>query len=276
MAVVALRPRGLGDFLTAVPAYRALQAAHPDHNVVVAAPRDLWPLAALAGVDLVGAARGEPLPVSLHRATLLVNMDDRGPESTRLALATHPQRLLAFEHPGVPETAGMPRWRRGEDETARWCRLLSDAGIPADPTDLQLPAPELDGPDFARGATLLHPSGPAERFAEIAAVELDAGREVVLAGGPAEVGAANEIARRVHLRPGAMTAGRTDLLRLAGLVANAGKVVCGDAGIAALARAFGTPVETVGASNGVLGLRNGLRALRPESVAPLRAQPDGT
>lgn len=275
MAVVALRPRGLGDFLTAVPAYRALQAAHPGQTVVVAAPRELWPLAALAGVDLVGAAPGEPLPVSLQRADLLVNMQDRGPDSTRLALATRPQRLLAFEHTGVPETAGMPRWRRGEDEAQRWCRLLSESGIPADPADGRLPAPELDGPDFAREATLLHPSGPAERFAEIAAGELEAGREVVVAGGPSEIGAANEIARRVHLRPGAMTAGRTDLLRLAGLVANAGKVVCGDEGIAALARAFGTPVETVN-GGGVRGLRDGLRSLRPEGLAPLRAQPNGT
>jgi ADP-heptose:LPS heptosyltransferase len=264
VAVVAMRPLGLGGFLTAVPALRALQDAYPAEGVVVAAPRTLWPLAALAGVDLAGARPYEPLDPALRRATLLVNLHDRGPESTRIALAAAPRRLIAFAHSAVPETAGMPLWERGENDTDRWCRLLSECGIPADPSRRRLPAPDLDIEPFARGATVIHPATgtadgahAAERFAEHARAELAAGREVVITGGPGEVGLANEIARRVHLRPGAVMAGRTDLLRLAALVAHAGKVITADSGVGHLARAFDTPaVVLFGRTQPVRALAN--------------------
>ena len=45
----------------------------------------------------------------------------------------HRPGWIAFAHDEVPETAGMPQWRTGEHEVARWCRLLAHAGIPADP-----------------------------------------------------------------------------------------------------------------------------------------------
>ena len=35
-AVLLLRALGLGDFLTGVPAYRAVRAAYPDHEIVLA------------------------------------------------------------------------------------------------------------------------------------------------------------------------------------------------------------------------------------------------
>ncbi|MGH8904921.1 MAG: glycosyltransferase family 9 protein, partial [Egibacteraceae bacterium] len=52
--LVVLRALGLGDFLTAVPALRALAQAYPDHRRMLAAPASLAPLAAL----LDGAVRG--------------------------------------------------------------------------------------------------------------------------------------------------------------------------------------------------------------------------
>ena len=275
MAVVAFRPSGLGGFLTAVPAFRALQTEFGEDRVVVAAPRSLWPLAGLAGTNLVNAEPGEALGSGLRRADVFVNLQDRGPDSTRLALGTRPLRLLAFEHSAVPETAGMPRWRSGEGEAERWCRLLSESGIPADPEDVRLPMPAFDAPEIARGATVLHPGPgwPAERFAEVARSEIDAGREVVVTGGPGEVGLANEIARRVHLSRDAVLAGRTDLLRLAALVAYAGRVVCGDSGVGHLANAFGTPsVTLLGESSRLPLVGRGLhRALSAgESLSPSR------
>ncbi|HZH23077.1 MAG TPA: glycosyltransferase family 9 protein, partial [Geodermatophilus sp.] len=58
-----LRPLGLGDLLTGVPAIRAVRAAVPGHRLVLATTAALEPLAALVdAVDEVLPARElEPL-----------------------------------------------------------------------------------------------------------------------------------------------------------------------------------------------------------------------
>jgi ADP-heptose:LPS heptosyltransferase len=237
--VVVLRNLGLGDLLTGIPALRALRRVFAGHEVVLVAPEVLAPLAELSGaVDRVTAA----MPVdSPHVA---VNLHGRGPESHRLVLAARPRRLVAFEHAEVPESRGMPPWRPDEHEVARWCRLLDETGIPADPHDLRLDV-ELFGPP---GATLIHPGAasgsrrwPAERFAAVARAERELGRDVVVTGGPDEVGLARTIADHAGLPDRAVYAGRTSVTELAGLVAAAGRVVCGDTGVAHLATAVGTP-----------------------------------
>jgi hypothetical protein len=62
--LVVLRALGMGDFLTAVPALRALAAAHPRHERLLVAPAWLEPLAALLGgaVTEVLHAEGRPAP----------------------------------------------------------------------------------------------------------------------------------------------------------------------------------------------------------------------
>ena len=131
----------------------------------------------------------------------------------------------------------------------RWCRLLTECGIPADPSRLEIDPPAgVEAPAPAHGATLLHPGAasparrwPADRWAEVAQAEAGAGRSVVITGGPAEVDLASDVAARAGLPPSAVLAGRTSVLELAAIVAAAGQVVCGDTGLAHLATALGRP-----------------------------------
>jgi ADP-heptose:LPS heptosyltransferase len=250
-AVVVLRALGLGDLLTALPALRALADAFPRHPRLLATPAVLAPLARASGaVDEVVPAQGlgEPLDPRLHGAGLAVNLHGRGPESHNLLLAAEPRRLVAFAHPAVPASSQGPRWRPDEHEVARWCRLLSESGIAADPTRLDLELPPGPVPHGAQGATLVHPGAasparrwPPERFAEVARSELAAGRRVVVTGGPDEADLAADVADRAGLPSGAVHAGQGGVLTIARLVAAADRVVCGDTGIAHLATALRTP-----------------------------------
>ncbi|HEX2027400.1 MAG TPA: glycosyltransferase family 9 protein [Nitriliruptorales bacterium] len=256
--LVAYRTLGLGDLLTAVPALRALADAFPGHRRVLATPGVLAPLAALTGAvdDVVDT--GELAPVRLeasgfhivvgHRPDVAVNLHGRGPESHRAVLACRPGRLLAFAHQDVPRTRGSPRWRRGEHEVTRWCRLLEESGIAADPGRLDLPPPDVPAPAEAAGVTVVHPGAkdrarcwPADRWVAVARSERGRGRKVVITGSAAERPLAEAVARDAGLRPHAVLAGRTDLLQLAAVVAVAGRVVCGDTGVAHLATALRTP-----------------------------------
>jgi len=250
-AVVVLRARGLGDLLTAIPALRALAAAFPRHPRLLATPAALAPLARASGaVDEVVPADGlgEPLHRRLHGAGLAVNLHDRGPESSDLLLAAEPRRLVAFAHPAVPASSKGPRWRADEHEVARWCRLLEESGIAADPDRLDLELPPGPIPYGVLGATLIHPGAvsparrwPPERFAEVARSEVAHGRRVVVTGGPGEVDLANEVAAQAGLPESAVHAGQDGVLTIARMVAAADRVVCGDTGVAHLATALRTP-----------------------------------
>jgi ADP-heptose:LPS heptosyltransferase len=248
--LLILRALGLGDLLTAVPALRALADTFPDHRRVLAAPQTLAPLAALSGaVDKVVDTKPlAPLAASLCGADVAVNLHGRGPQSHRVLLDARPRRLISFANPGVPESAGSPPWRVGEHEVSRWCRLLEGCGIPADPGRLDLSPPSRPVPEYARGATLIHPGAasasrrwPADRWAAVARFEAANGRAVVVTGGAGEGDLARSVAETAGLEEAAVYAGRTDLMELAAVVAAAGRVVCGDTGVAHLATALRTP-----------------------------------
>lgn len=248
--LVILRALGLGDFLTGVPALRALADAFPDHRRVLAAPRTLAPLAALTGAvdEVVDTAPLAPLDAGLHGADVAVNLHGKGPQSHRILLAARPRTLISFRNPEVPESVDGPTWRPGEHEVQRWCRLLEESGIPADPARLDLSPPSLPVPDEVCGATLIHPGAasaarrwPPDRWAAVARGEREKGCTVIVTGGPGEVEQARTVARMSGLGDSAVYAGRTGLVELAALVAAAGRVVCGDTGVAHLATALCTP-----------------------------------
>jgi ADP-heptose:LPS heptosyltransferase len=243
-AVVVLRALGLGDFLTGVPALRALAREYDGHELLLAMPEVLHPLVAASGLEArVLPTRGlEPVPWEGPGPDLAVNLHGKGPESHWSLQRLQPRHLVAFGS----EAAGVdgPVWRPDEHEVHRWCRLVEESlGVRADPTDLLLrPA------SGRRDHVVVHPGAasesrrwPADRYAAVAAHCARLGHRVVVTGGPDEVALAESVAAAAGLPADAVLAGRTDLAGLADLVARARLVVCGDTGTAHLATAFGTP-----------------------------------
>ncbi|WNV76066.1 glycosyltransferase family 9 protein [Geodermatophilus sp. DSM 44513] len=243
---VVLRPLGLGDLLTGVPAIRAVRAAVPGHRLVLATTAALAPLAGLVdAVDEVLPARElEPLDWPGPPPELAVDLHGRGPASHVVVADLHPERLLTFASPGWPG----PEWHPDEHEVQRWCRLVAEGlGVDADPDALDLAVPDV-GPPAPAGVALVHPGAafssrrwPADRFAAVARHLADRGLDVRVTGSPAEVPLARSVADGAGLGEDAVLAGRTTTLELAAVVAGARVVVSGDTGLAHLATAYRRP-----------------------------------
>jgi ADP-heptose:LPS heptosyltransferase len=245
--VLLLRALGLGDFLTGVPAYRAVRRAWPGYRIVLAAPTALASLVPLTGAvdELLPAGELEPVPWTGPPPDVAIDLHGRGPASHRLLAVLQPHRLITFGGRYGGGFAGPP-WRPGEHEVARWCRLCSDSGIPADPADLRLTAGPAAAPPGGPGATLIHPGAaapsrrwPPDRFAAVARELARRGHRIVVTGSAAERPQALDVARRAGLPRQSVTAGRTTLAALAELTASARLVVSGDTGVAHLASAYG-------------------------------------
>lgn len=240
MRALVYRAIGLGDLLAGVPALRALRQALPGHEIVLAAPGAQRPLVDLIDAVDVLLPTAELAPVAWEGPPPDVGVDlhGNGPASRSLVEALAPRRLLFHD---------LSTWDPEEHERARWCRLVTAAyDVPADPDDVRLATPREGSP--APGAVLVHPGAasgsrrwPAERFAAVAADLAARGERVILTGSSAEEPLAQDVRRLAGLPASAVIAGRTDLGRLAALVARARLVVAGDTGIAHLASAFGTP-----------------------------------
>ena len=245
--VVVLRPAGLSDFLTGIPAYRAIARAFPNHRVLLAAPRALQPLAQFCEAidDVVDTQPDEPLDTRLQGPDLAVDLHGKGPQSHRVLLDSRPCELFAFAHAGVPESAGGPRWDENEREIARWCRMLRWFGIAESESDVYLHVP---GDARFAGSVIVHPvdTGESQRrplahwVATIVKLR-KRGMPVVLTGSSDERERCMQIAEAAGVPRERVLAGELDLGQLASTVASASAVICDDAGIARLATATGTP-----------------------------------
>jgi ADP-heptose:LPS heptosyltransferase len=250
-AVVILRALGLGDFLTGVPAYRALYAAFADHEIVLAAPARLAPLAALTGaIDRV-LPTGELQPIRWpgRRPTVAADLHGNGPASHRLVQALRAPLTMMYASRAAPDAAG-PWWDDREHEVSRWCRLVEWWGVRADRSALGLALPP-PGP-WPTGAVVVHPGAasgsrrwPPGRFAAVARALAARGLRVIITGTAPERSLALRVAIEAGLGRQAVAAGRTSLAELAGLVATAGLVISNDTGLAHLAVAFGVPSVTL-------------------------------
>jgi len=240
-----LRPLGLGDLLTGVPAIRGIRAAVPDHRLVLATTRALEPLASLIDAvdEVLPAGELAPLDWSGPPPELAVDLHGKGPLSHVVVADLHPARLLTFDSPGYPG----PTWYADEHEVARWCRLVSEGlDVACDPDALDLAVPDVEPP--VRDVAVVHPGAafpgrrwPPERFAAVARHLTAAGLPVVVTGGPAERELALAVAAAAGLDEDAVLAGRTTSLELAAVIAAARVVVCGDTGVAHLATAYRRP-----------------------------------
>jgi len=244
--LVMLRALKLGDFLTGVPAYRALARAFPDHDRILAAPAEFPPLAQLCGdIDEVADARPfDPLDDALRDADGAGNRHGRGPQSHELLLHSHPKRVIAFAN----RDAGVdgPAWTAEEHEVSRWCRMLNGFGIAADPADLDLRVRPYD-PAYA-GAIVVHPGAasesrrwPLERWIDLILRLRGGRRRIVLTGSMREFRRCRFIAKAARVPMDNVLAGKTSLTDLASLIGSSRAVICGDTGIAHVATAVRTP-----------------------------------
>lgn len=253
--VLVVRALGLGDALVSVPGLRGLRRRYPAARLVLAGPAAVsgW-LRELGVVDAVLPAAGlAPLsPDLLVRAVaasphvltepvdLAVNFHGNGPQSTAALHSLHPGRVLAFAGPQYPDG---PAWDLDEHDVDRWIRLVAEVGAPCRREDLVLG----DVGD-ARGRTVVvHPGAasgarrwPASRWARVVGDLVDAGREVVVTGGPGEGDLCAEVAAGGG-RGARDLSGALDLPALADLVGRAALLLCGDTGVAHVATATRTP-----------------------------------
>lgn len=251
MKIAILRALYLGDFLTAVPAFRAVRRAHPGAHIVLAAPDHYEGLRELldgAIDEIAHAVELQPLPERARDADLGIDLHGCGPASHRVLLEGGARKLIAFRRDETPESLGGPVFDPAEHEVARWCRLLTAYGMIADPTELDVRRPAENVPEAARGGTLVHPGAssesrcwPVDRWIAVVRAEVERGENVTITGGPQERERALAIARGARLDESYVFAGRTTVLELAALVAASARVVCGDTGVAHLATAFRRP-----------------------------------
>lgn len=251
MRVVILRALKLGDFLTAVPSFRAIRRAFPHAQITLAGPAALRPLVELldGAIDQVAhTAELSALPGQVSGADVGINLHGKGPQSHRLLLDARVGRLIAFRNAEIPASTDGPEHDPNEHEVRRWCRLLRHYGMAADPEELDLPVPPITVPLRVREATLFHPGAssearcwPPECWIDVVRAEQRSGRRVIITGNESEVERAHVIARAAGVPATHVYAGRTSLRELAALVAAAGRVLCGDTGIAHLATAFRRP-----------------------------------
>lgn len=276
MKIAVFRPSGLAGLLLAVPALRALAAAHPEADITLVGSARARPLAlrlrryAEAFLEFPGFP-GMPGPHDLSalpdffelarraRFDLALQLQGSGEIANPLVLVMGAARTAGFYRFGrfCPDPRRYLPWRDGEADPARSLRLLEHLGIAARGTHLELPLQDGDLREAARfgaeGYALLHvDSGEdgawsAVRFAELGDALAAEGLPVALTGTLRSRGFAAGVKRAMRA-PALDLAGRTTAGVFGALVARARVVVAADAGATVIAAATRTPAVRLPAS----------------------------
>lgn len=274
-----LRANGLGDFLEATPALRALAKGFPNAEITfLTLP---WLRGFLAGrypylhrVEAVPRYPGihEPGPgespgeaaerffarMRAQRFDLAIQMHGGGANSNPFVAELGARHTLGLTAPGSPPLEHNLRYVYYQSEVLRYLELVGLLGVPWDGLHTDLPV--LEG-DRARLAAVWRPSAgryavvhagagdarrrwPADRFARVAEHLCGRGLEVVLTG-RADERPAIEAVKAACRVPLVDLCERLDLGAMAALVEGAALLVSNDTGPAHMAYALDTPAVVI-------------------------------
>jgi ADP-heptose:LPS heptosyltransferase len=269
MRIAVFRPLGLGALLQAVPALRALDAAHPEARItLIGAARTRAVALRLRRVidaflefpgfpGIPGPADVAALPDFLEQARamrfdLALQLQGSGEVANPLVLLMGAARTAGYYRFGrfCPDPRRYLPWRDEDAEPARSLQMLEHLGVPARGAHLEFPLEDGDFRDAARfaadGHALLHadPRGAASwtapRLAELGDALAAEGLPVALTGAARSRGFTAGV-KRMMRAPALDLAGRTSLGSFAALTARARVMVASHPGAAALAAATRTP-----------------------------------
>jgi ADP-heptose:LPS heptosyltransferase len=275
----------LGDVLCAVPALRALRAAHPQAEITfIGLPwaRELMQRLPLVdrfidfpgfpGLPEGGVDQGS-VPDFLHQMQreqfdLLLQMHGSGRIVNPLIAACGARRSAGFYEHGAfcPQPDLYTVWPSEGHEVHRLLRLLDHLGVVRQGEHLEFPLRLQDFSELQAawpaaasdtpyvcvhpGARLPSRRWPVQRFAEVADRLARQGNTVVITGSSGEAALAAEL-QSLMRQPSVNLAGRTTLWTLGALVARARLLLCNDTGISHVAAALATPSVVVASGSEV-------------------------
>jgi ADP-heptose:LPS heptosyltransferase len=273
--IAVLRALQLGDMLCAVPALRALRAAHPDAQItLIGLPwardfvdryahyiDDLLLLPSVPGMPEQPEGRGSLddffVTARARRFDLAIQLHGSGVITNPLLRRCGAARNAGFYAAGhdCPDRARFLLWQDSEHEVLRALRLMRHLGYAPQGEALEFPLSEADHDALHQACDMLplpgtyaciHPGArmlsrrwPHERFAQVADRLAAQGLRIVLTGAADERELVASVQQAMHA-PAINLAGKTGLGAVAALVSQAALVVCNDTGMSHISAAVGT------------------------------------
>ena len=273
--IVILRALALGDFLTGLPALRAIKRAFPEHHRILTCPAWLKPLVEYtdAADEIIAGAYFEngkfEIPTNIEdrikleqaqlnglkikqRPDIAVNLRGQRTSLHKALLALKPKKYIGYHNPEIIETKDSPIWEQDENEVKKWCRLLNAFQIPADVNDYKIDKPTVSFFNCVKKYVIIHPGAgssarlwPVERWAEVATWEIMNDNNIIITGSKNEREIALKVAEYAKIPTKNVVAGETDIMALLFLCGQSQYIISTDTGIAHIAYALRIPSVTI-------------------------------